>query len=222
MTLLQLRTLVLSWLDDPNGTYFTETQVNTWLNNAQREVQKQLIQAGENFYVTRVSTTTVQNYDTYSLPTDFMRLHKLELLTEGTTTPPTYNQVRQQITPVTLVQLDKVSMSTGKPAVHAIRKNCIVLRPIPDNAYTIYMDYSPEVDDMVGDAATPNVPLRYQEYIAVLATLDGFLKDQRDMTPFLEKKRYYLDLMKQDAENRNVDEPRSVVATEMYDAGYLF
>lgn len=222
MTLSQLRTLVLSWLDDPNAQYFTTAQVNVWLNNAQREVQKQLIQAGENFYVTRVSTTTVQNYDTYALPTDFMRLHKLELLTEGTTTPPTYNQVRQQITPVTLVQLDKVSMSTGKPTVHAIRKNCLILRPIPDNAYTIYMDYSPEVVDMSSDSSTPDVPLRYQEYIAVLAAFDGLLKDNRDPSTLLAKKQFYLDLMKQDSQNRNVDESRSVVATELYESGYLF
>lgn len=218
MTFSQLRTLVWSWLDDPNGTYFTEVQVNVWLNNAQRECQKQLIQAGENFYVTSVYTSTVQNYDTYALPTDFMRLNKLQVLLSGTSP----NENRAAITPVTLVQLDQVSMSTGTPQAHCIRKNCIVLRPIPDNTYTVYMDYSYLVNDMVADSSVPDVPIQYQEYLAVLASIDGFLKDQRDASPFFAKRDFYLSLMKQDAENRHVDAPRQVVCTDGGDMGVLF
>lgn len=210
MTFAQLRTLVWSWLDDPNGTYFTASQVNVWLNNAQRECQKQLIQAGENFYVTQVYTQTVQNYDTYALPTDFMRLNKLQVVLSGTSP----NENRAAIVPVTLVQLDQVSMTTGTPTCHNIRKNCITLRPIPDNAYRIYMDYSYLVGDMVSDSDVPDVPIQYQEYLAVLASIDGFLKDQRDPAPFFTKRDFYLSLMKQDSENRHVDSPRQVVTTE--------
>lgn len=210
MTFSQLRTLVWSWLDDPQGTYFTTAQVNVWLNNAQRECEKQLIQAGENWYVTRTYTSTVQNYDTYALPTDFMRLNKLEVLLSGTSP----NENRAGIVPVTLAQLDQVSMTTGTPSVHNIRKNCVVLRPIPDNTYTIYMDYSYLVNDMVSDSDVPDVPIQYQEYLAVLASIDGFLKDQRDPSPFFTKRDFYLSLMKQDAQNRNVSAPRQVVSTE--------
>ena len=214
----QLRTLVLSWLDDPNGTYFTPAQVNVWLNNAQKEAQKQLVQAGENWYVSKASTTLIQNQDTYSLPLDFLKVNKLAILLSGVTP----NQVRQTLTWVTLIELDQVSMTTGTPACYTIRKNCLVIRPIPDNTNTLYLDYTYLVADMNSDLAVPDVPTQYQEYLAVLATIDGFLKDQRDPSPMLTKKDYYLSLMKQDAENRNVDQPRMVVVTEPGSAGYLF
>lgn len=218
MNLGDLQDLVYSWLDDPNRGYFTEAQVNVWLNNAQRECQKQLVQAGEAFFVKRVSTATVENYDTYALPSDFMRLHKLEIVISGTGV----NENRQGVGYVTPIQIDQVSMTAGRPCNYTLRKNCIVMRPIPDNIYTIYMDYTPLVSDMTAYGSIPDIPPRYHEYLAVLAAFDGFLKDQRDPTPFLTKKQFYLDLMKQDAAERHVDSPREVITTDAFEIGYLF
>lgn len=220
MTLLDLETLTWTWLDDVNGTYFTKAQVDVWLNNAQKECQKQLVQAGENFYVVRASSTQVTNQDTYALPTDFLHLHKFEVVTSGT--PGSVTEVRQVIYPTTMMQLDGVSMQTGTPVAYNMRKNCVVLRPIPDSPRVMYMNYSPVVLDMTAPSSIPDVPPAYQEYLAVLATLDGFFRDTRDPTQFLEKKRYYQEMMKQDAQNRNMDAPKEVVVTDDYGMGFLF
>lgn len=217
MNLSDLKNLTWSWLDDPNHTYFTSSQVTTWLNNGLKECQKQLIQAGENFYVTRASTQTIANYDTYALPSDFLKLNKLELLLSGTTP----NEVRQTLRFSTLVEIDNVSMTTGTPAAYTLKKNCLLLRPIPDIVYTLYMDYSYLVADMTSDGSIPDVPIQYHEYIAILATIDGLLKDQRDASTFLAKKDFYLSLMKQDAEQRRVDSSREVISTDA-DFGYLW
>lgn len=218
MNLGYLQTLVLSWLDDPNAAYFTLPQVTVWLNNAQREVQKQLIQAGENWYVIKTQSATVAQSEAYVLPDDFLKVHKLEVLVSGSGV----NEVRTTLAPVTLIQLDQVSTSTGCPAVYCLKKDCMMLRPIPNQVYTIYMYYSYRVEDMVDTVDVPDVPAQYQEYIAVLATIDGFLKDQRDPTPMLAKKQGYLEMMKQDAQNRRVDSPRMIRETDPYNWGYLF
>lgn len=218
MNQLQLRNLCYSWLDDLNGTYFLPAQVNVWLNNAQREVQKQLIQSGDNWYTIRASTSTVQNQDTYAVPMDFLKINKLEVLLSGQNP----NQFRTMVVPVTLVQLDQVSMTAGTPGAYCLRKNCIVMRPIPDNIYTLYLDYTYRVADMTANSSIPDVPAQYHEYLAVLATLDGLTKDGRDPTPMLTKKDYYLSLMKQDSNDRNVDAPRTVVVTDGCDFGTLY
>ncbi len=76
---------------------------------------------------------------------------------------------------------------------------------------------------MTADSSIPDTPLQYHEYLAVLATLDGFLKDQRDPTPMLKEKRdFYLSLMKQDAINRKDDQARVVVSMDDSGFGYLF
>jgi hypothetical protein len=187
------------------------------LNNGLRECQKQLIQAGENFYVTRASTQTVANYDTYSTPSDFLKVNKFEVLLTGTTP----NEVRQGLQKTTLVQIDAVSMTTGTPAAYTLKKNCFVLRPIPDIVYTLYLDYTYLVEDMTSNSSIPDAPLQYHEYIAVLATIDGLLKDQRDPSPMFAKRDFYLGMMKQDAEERTVDSPREVLSTTS-DFGYLW
>lgn len=212
MTFGELKTMVWVWLDDPNHVYFTDAIVSVWLNNAQKEAQKQLIQAGENFYVKKVYASTVVNSDTYALPDDFLRLNKLQIVTSGTV--GTVSEVRQGLSPVTLVQLDQVSMTTGTPAVHCIRKNCFTIRPIPDTSQRMYLDYSYLVEDMTSDSQIPDVPEQYHEYLAVLATLDGFLRDRRDPSAMIEKRDFYRTMMKQDSEDRHVDSPREIVVTE--------
>lgn len=218
MTFNELKNMVWTWLDDPTHGYFTDNEVSNWLNNAQREAQKQLIQSGEQWYTKRVSTALVVNEDTYALPDDFLKMAKFEILLSGTTP----NEVRQAMTPVSLVGLDRVSMTTGTPCAYTIRKNCVVIRPIPDNTQTLYMDYAYLVSPMIASSDIPDVPQQYQEYLAVLASIDGFLKDQRDPSPMLTKKDYYLALMKQDDNNRNVDYPRTVNVTDDDSFGYLF
>lgn len=219
MTRLDLRNLCLYWLDDLLGTYFTPVQVNLWLNNAQREVQKQLIQAGEYFYAHTVVTNTITDASSYNLPSDFLKCHKLEAVQSGTGV----NENRCMIFPVTFVQLDQVSQTSGFPAAYCIKQNCLILRPIPSQAWPMKLTYAYRVQDMVNDSDVPDVPVQYQEYLAVLATLDGFLKDNRDPSMVMTKKQYYLDLMKQDAQQRRIDAPRMVVSTMVDDScGYLF
>jgi hypothetical protein len=197
-------------LDDPNGDYFTAAQVNVWLNNAQRELQKRLINMGENYYVERMLGTLVVGTDTYTLPTDFKKCHKLEIVLSGTGV----NQQRRTLDPVTLIQIDQETNS-GIPRLYCFKRNAIIIRPIPDQAYPIYLHQSYQVVDMTTDADIPDVPQDYDEYIAIRATLDGFMKDQRQPTDFvMDKKKEYEKMFESDAQRRDVSKPRMVVSTD--------
>ncbi len=165
MTFLEIQNQVLTWLDDINAGYFTRPQISIWINNAQREVQKLLIQAGENYYVTCGVTETVQNYDSYALPADFYKSHKLEIVTSGSIltaaqrAQATYN-ILQSVTPMEAATI--INQGPGKPAVYYLKKDCMVLRAIPDRAYPLILTYSYKVSDMVADNSTPDVPIQYQ------------------------------------------------------------
>lgn len=204
---------MLSWLDDPNAGYFTEANMNAWINNAQKHVQRQLIQSGELYYAQEVQTTLVASTNEYALPDDYLRHHKMEIIVSGTFP----NQNRTTLTQVTPMQASNFGYGTGLPVAYYMKKDSFVLLKCPDQAYTLAMLYSYLVADMDDDADEPDVPLQYHEYIAVVASIDGFFKDQRDMTNLNEKVKYYETLMKQDAQNRAVDSPREVVVT---DGGY--
>lgn len=219
MVRLDLQNLVLTWLDDINATYFTPNIVQVWLNNAQREVQKQLLQAGQQWYTVCAYTQTVANQEIYAVPSDFLKVQKFEVITSGFGTT---SEIKQVLDPVTLQEAEIYDIGPAVPQCYYLLKNCFGVRAVPDNTYYLRLSYSYLVSDMAADNSPPDVPTQYQEYIAVLATIDGFLRDQRDPSAFLEKKREYMELMKQDAQDRREDAPRSIVITQDNGWDYFF
>lgn len=210
MTFVQLQTMVSSWLDDPNNGYFTLAEVKLWLNNAQREAQKMVIQAFEGHYRKVVETTMVQYQREYQLPSDFKKLSRIEVVLSGTTFQ---TESVTRLSKITENQQDMVTERTGTPMAYYFKGDQVVLVPAPDDDKTLRLTYLYRVTDMSNDADLPDIPADYHEYLAVLATLDGLYKDGREVGPMLQKKEYFEKLFKQDAEERNVDESRTIVQT---------
>ena len=218
MTLSELTTLLLSWVDDANGAYFTSAQTNLFLNRAQQEVQKQLIQAGEMYYTKAVETTTVANQGDYVLPSDFMIVNRLELVLSGSGT----SEDKRYLVPISLNEQYKFGIQTGTPEVYAIKKDRITLFPTPDAALTLRLYYSYRVTDMSSSSDSPDVPTEYHEYVALLAARDCFIKDDRPLNNLETKINYYLRLMKETYEDRRQDQSRFVIETGDNDWGRTY
>lgn len=219
MTRADLRNLVLSWLDDLQGAYFTAAQVNVWLNLAQREVQKLLLQAGENWYMRPVETLTVSGQSDYVLPSDFVFEHRLEVVLSGTGT----NENRQALRVITTNEQDLISIAVGNPSNYYIKKDRVTLSPTPQTSNQILrLYYSPRVVDMTSDSDSPDVPEQFMEFVAILAAFDGFIKDDRNPGNLVMKKEKYEALLKQMAEDRTQDLSRQVVSTSEYEYGGFY
>jgi hypothetical protein len=218
MTRLDINNLVLSWLDDNTGGYFTPAQVNVWINLAHRQVQMLLLQAGENYYMKPVETTTVAGQADYILPADFMVEHRLEYVLSGTGP----NESRQPITMITTNQQDMVSIGLGNPANYYIKKDRVTLSPTPAQAWPLRIYYSPMVQDLTGDTDVPDVPEQYMEYVALLAAFNGFIKDDRAPQNLQAKMMQFELLLKQMSEDRTQDASRQVVQTMDYDNGSFY
>ncbi|NBO41041.1 MAG: hypothetical protein EBU92_05845 [Betaproteobacteria bacterium] len=214
MTFLQMQDLVLSWLDDPDAGYFTRPQVRVWLNNAQREVQKLVEQAFEGHFVKCVETTTVINQREYELPSDFKRLTRLELVISGSSFQTQDVNLMQKITP----NQQDVLPRLGTPQGYYFKGSQLILVPVPDTAKTLRMEYIYRLTDMTLDADVSLIPDEFHEYVALLAARDGFLKDGRDIAPIKDKISDYETNLKRDAEQRNIDQPRTVVQTQFDDS----
>lgn len=217
MNLLELKTLTAEWLDDPNFGYFSETLVTTWLNNGLKTLHKRLINAGENWYSKCATVPTVVGQDCYALPSDFYKLEQLRLYTG--TSP---NIEEEFLTHMTPQMASFYSPNPDAPQTFYLKKNCLILRPPPDEVRNLEITYSYAVAPMVLNTDIPDAPEQYHEYIAILATLDGFLKDQRDPGPFIEKRNFYDQLIARDAEDRLQDTPRMVVETMGDTSGWIW
>lgn len=214
MNRLELRTLMLSWLDDANAGYFTEPQCNVFLNNAQKTVQKRLIKAGQNYYTICVSTTLVVGQYSYVLPLNFKKLHRLSIV-QGVSP----NATETPLAFITTNQKDFFPTGTGFPRAYTIRRNRLYLATAPDSTYTMKMIYSYEVPDMTLDTDQPDVPPSYHELIALHAAEDGFLKDGRVSDLLQKKLKEYEVQLDIDAADRNQDTSRNVVETGDYVSG---
>jgi hypothetical protein len=215
----EIRSLCLYWLDDLQGAYFTPTQMNVFINNAQREVQKQLIQAFEDYYLRVVQTVTVANQADYQLPQDFMKLRRLEIVLSGTGV----NENATQLDSITLNQKNFIQPGNGTPQNYILKADRFSILPIPSTPNQILrLFYTYRVEDMTQDSDTPDIPQDYHEYIAVLAALDGFVKDDRAPSNLLDKREAYLRLMKQTAEDRKTDRSRQVVMRDTDFIGFLW
>jgi len=207
MTLLQLRTLTLDWLDDPNAGYFSTSTVNLRLNLALRELQKRLISANKEYYAKCVQTDTVADQKAYALPSDFMQILRIERIAQGVTNNFPYFKL-DAITPN---ERDQLIDEAGAPVAYYMQQNNIMLVPTPDAAYDIHLEYAYYVADMASDSDVPDAPAQFHEYIAVLATRDCLIKDGRPLEPITAKLKDYETLLKQIADQRQADGPRMVV-----------
>lgn len=214
MTFLELQDLVLSWLDDPDAGYFTRPQVKTWVNNAQTQVQKLIDQAFEGHFIKTSETTTVSGQREYQLPTDFKRLHRLELVLDGGSS--FQNQSRQMLMWISPNQQDSFARQ-GTPEAYYFKGKQLILVPVPDVTKTLRMDYAYRLTDMSNDADVSEIPIEHHELMAILATIDGLVKDGRETANMIAKRDEWIKMLKQDAEQRNADMPRTIVQTETDD-----
>ncbi len=213
-TFADLKNLIWYWVDDVNpdgtgaGSYFTTAQVGVFLNNAQKEVQKQLVTSGELYYQKTIETVTVANQADYVLPSDFLDLYRLEYVESGTGDL----ESRRMLLNISLNQQFRFGNAPGSPYGYTIRGNRLTLYPTPDTSNkTLRLYYAYVAADMVNPTDVPDVPPQYQEYIAVLAALDCFVKDDRNPQNLVDKRNMYLDMMKKVEQQRADDSPRMII-----------
>lgn len=210
MTLGQMKAYIASLVDDLNYGYFTETQLLRFINQAQRETQKKLIQAGNNWYLKEnTSLTTVANQSDYSLPSDFLKLNRLEVV-RNISTP---NETINALSSITLNQKDFFPTS-GDPIAFYFKKNTLVLTPKPQSSGdTLRLTYTYRVLDLVNDNDVPDVPEEFHDYMAHLATIQCFIKDGRDASLLVSYTKEVEKRLDADAIERAQDRASTIVQT---------
>ncbi len=149
----------------------------------------------------------VVGQSTYALPSDFLQIIRLEYVNGA--------QARNtKISYITPNQRDLIVDVTGDPGWYYFQKNTLVLLPTPNTAREMHLEYSYYVADMVADVDVPDAPAQFHEYIAILATRDCLIKDNRPLTPIESKLAEYEKLLKSIADQRRADGSRMIVMTE--------
>lgn len=209
MTRQEIKAYIRQLNDDVNGGYFTDTVLNPFINRAQIELQKKLIQSGEFYYLKTVQTSTAEDQSDYVIPTDFLKVHRLELVLSGTGP----NEDRLQLQPMTLNQQNMITNQIGTPQNYILKRNRFVLFPTPDEALVLRLYYSYLVSNLTSDTEEVDGPVEYHDYVALYAARLCRIKDGADYADLDSEIAKYDVLFKQSAEDRKEDAPRMVVVT---------
>lgn len=215
MTVGEIKTLIVSWLDDPQMGYFTPANLQVWINLAHRQVQMYLLQAGENYYMKPVETYTVTGQADYVLPSDFMVENRLEWVLSGTGS----NENRIPLQQITTNQQDLITINQGQPTAYYIKKDRVTLSPTPDNVYLLRLYYSPMVADLTSDSDVPDIPEQYMEFVGIVAAYNGFVKDDRVPNNIAAKMEQFKSILEKMAATRVQDHSRRIVETNSYEFG---
>jgi hypothetical protein len=183
MTLAELRTSARRKADEEASGFISEDEANDYINQGMRYVYTKIAQRFENHFVQPGTAlngglfSTTSGTSGYSLPTDLMKIVRVEHRTTGSTSD---NDWRRLAT--TNIANDRMDdyypLREGyMPGFgYFIAGNSIYLKPVPQQSFQIRIWYVPKPTALSLDASEPAVPSEYHELIAEYAAIQMLAK----------------------------------------------
>ena len=167
----QLRTLVRFYIDDRGSSRFTDAELLVFLNEGQKEVQKIIDEADENFFSDCQSYSVVTDTDSYEfgLPDNLKKVIQVErLVSGGTPVPAEYVEFRKRHDyPAIRHELNYFGIVKTAPMYYLRGLKIGIANPT--ESYTLRLWYTYAIPDLVNDADRSEIPPEYRNLIALSA-----------------------------------------------------
>lgn len=177
-TLGQLRTRVRSYLDEPTSRFWSDAELNNWINQAYFYNYMELVDAYEGYFATVVSISIVAGTASYTLPADFDKIRLLERVVDNSVTIPLQEFNRMQAP-------NLIANATATNLIlptYRFVGNTFVLEPTPQESVVngLRLEYVPAPVTMALDADQPNTSYldHWQECIVLRAVISAKMKEE--------------------------------------------
>jgi hypothetical protein len=171
LTLLDLRTLFRSYIDDPNAERFTNAEANRFINLGQKYVQDLIVDSDEWYFASCQTYSVLSTSDSYEfdLPSDLMQVIQCErdrpgerpIMTEFVDFRNRHTQPAEN----TLFEVNDNQSSS--PLVYLRGSKLGVVAPA--SSYTLRLWYVPRLTDLSADLDTSLIPEEHQNLVALHA-----------------------------------------------------
>jgi len=220
MTLIQAIDQARALLNEPLNTArtFPDNTSSFWTDNImigyhnliQSEIQQELIQADENYFVTQTSITFVAGTGNYTLPTDLVKIRRVEDLRGDQTNP-------LEIAPVKMSERDKAQRSIvdTNPPLHGgyyLVGNQIHFIETPTNslASAVRLFYVQRLTDVSAGSNSSEIPAEYHPILVWGIVKNCLFQQQADTSMADKEYNSLMSKMKKQAESRQIQRPRKV------------
>jgi hypothetical protein len=167
VNLSAMRTAVLTRLGTPGGDGFYSTaQLNDFVNEALQTVSTE---HDWPWLAVTTTFTTTAGTATYTVPSNWQRTKALTV--DG--------QTSLQLRSLTEIR-EILSTAQAEPEMYAIfPDSTIILRPVPNSAYTVIHDYIAQEPILSSDSETPLMPAQFHYAVVEFAVYLAHMREGR-------------------------------------------
>lgn len=215
MNRLEMRNRVRYFIDEPTQQNFSDADINAALNNAQLQVQLEIVRANPTYLVSATPTTIslVPGTAAYALHADVngecdvLNITRVEMKDSGLPVEP-MDQNEKALAGTGLVPLG-VTSGYG----FYLLGNSITFDPVPQQTATVYYWFNQLLADLANDTDRCQLPRGLHDMVPVRAAKDSFIKDEADTSQLDRLWNEYMDRLRRTVGTRQTMAPRHVQRT---------
>lgn len=194
---------------DNTSTFWKDSTLVTYFNMVQHEVEQEIVQTFEDYFLTQTNLSIVSGCADYTLPTRFMKARRLEDFRQTEPLeiyPSTLNERNIEWNPLTRER------STDFIGGYYLRGNQIVLHDTPTftNASAIRMFYIRALGDLSAGSETSDIPVEHHRILVWGVYKHMLTQQQTDTSKADAEYDRLLGKLKGYCESRQIQRPRSV------------
>lgn len=173
-TLATIREDVRDRIDETAARRWTDAQLNRWINEGAIDIARrtEVLQAKQDI-------TAVAGTQEYTLPTDMIRVHRIEFTPTGSTS--TYTPEYRDFNSMDGVWWSQKTSRRGTPVLYTVwgfpPTAKLVLYPTPDPGGTITVYYYRLPVEAAADANSPELPEGWHDLLADYAEYKALRRD---------------------------------------------
>ena len=187
VTLSSIKTQARERADMVNSKFFSESELNNYVNQSVKELYDRLINAGEYYYLQSANLSVVSGDDTYALPADFYKLLGVDLVVDSKGNAVTLRpfQFEQRNAYLFTPTWNIVGLSYLR---YMVLGDNIKFVPQPNSPQQIRVWYAPLCSDLVNDSDTFQGINGWEEYVVVDLCIKMLAKEESDVSVFAAQK----------------------------------
>ena len=195
-----------------NANFVASGEWNAWANSAYSDLYDKISQADPERYLNEVTYTVTSG--SHTLPSDFYKLLRVDLLYAGASAPQQFWTLRKfNLTEEdTFSQGSAWSVAQGPASRYRLRDGAIVFTPQPAGTQSIRLLYLPAITPMQSAADTIDGVDGWEEMIVLDMAIAALLKENAtDVTPLMAERQRWERKVEALAAERDVSFPETTI-----------
>lgn len=204
----EIRTDVRTLLNEPTAAFWTDANLNTYINKANQRVNSIIASTREDYFTQAATFSTIANTKSYTFPTDCRFIRRMEVY--STSDASDIEKIDEMKFPRVEMQSDWPFPEPGRPKRYTVYGTQFNLEPIPDGIYTMRIYYDSRKDDLALDSESPSSPSDFHDLIVYWTTVLALAQNKEDASEFVGLFNIRKAELIQTLLSRGSDDPKAV------------